>query len=64
MKKFMVSGSFLKKDPLQKQVETKFTLTVLAKSENHAAEIVLSKIGSKYKIKRTKIAIGDVKLEK
>lgn len=55
-KRFEVSGKFV-----QKGKEKKFSMEVSAVNENDAAEKVLALFGSKNRLKRRNIAIGELK---
>ena len=55
-KKFEVSGKFV-----QKGKEKKFSMEVSAVNENDAAEKVLALFGSRNRLKRRNIAIGELK---
>ena len=55
-KRFEVSGKFV-----QKGKEKKFSMEVSAVSENDAAEKVLALFGSRNRLKRRNIAIGELK---
>ncbi|MBS3059519.1 MAG: 50S ribosomal protein L18a [Candidatus Diapherotrites archaeon] len=55
-KRFEVSGKFV-----QKGKEKKFSMEVSAVNENDAAEKVLALFGSRNRLKRRNIAIGELK---
>jgi len=55
-KRFEVSGKFV-----QKGKEKKFSMEVSAVNENDAAEKVLAHFGSRNRLKRRNIAIGELK---
>lgn len=55
MKAYKVSGKFMMGDAWQS-----FTKEVVGESEKDVREVILSRLGSKHRVKRTKIQISEV----
>ena len=55
MKAYKVSGKFMMGDSWQS-----FTKEVVGESENDVREVILSRLGSKHRVKRPKIQISEV----